>query len=107
VRQTIKSLKDYNIRVPNSIFRHLIHQLAPDEEGRVKDNHSIKEILEKIKERFLKHALRSSEEISPHVRVMRSNAEISPQPHARVMRSDEAISPHVRVMRAMKMQVHM
>ena len=96
--RVMRSSKDYNIRVPNSIFKHLIHQQAPDEEGRVKDNHFIKEILEKIKERFLKRALRNSEEISPHVRVLRSNEEISP--HVRVMRSDEAISPHVRVMRS-------
>ena len=89
--RAMRSSKEHNIRVPYSILKHFIHLQMLDEEGVVKDSHSIKATLKTLKERFLKRYSRSSEDISPHMRVMRSDEEISP--HVRVMRSVDDISP--------------
>merc|ERR1712106_94064 len=72
--RVMRSTGDPMIRVPNSIFKHLIRDL------------------------FFNREMRSADEMSPHVRVMRSDEEMSP--HVRVMRSKEEISPHVRVLRS-------
>ena len=52
--RVIRSFKEHNIIVSNRIFKHLIQQKTLDEEGEIKDSHSIKDILKKLKERFLK-----------------------------------------------------
>merc|ERR1712106_833202 len=72
--RVMRSTGDPIIRVPNSIFKHLIRDL------------------------FFNREMRSADEMSPHVRVMRNDEEMSP--HVRVMRSAEEMIPHMRVMRS-------
>merc|ERR1711874_313852 len=101
MRMDMPYSRDPKIRVPNSIFKHLIHNKQP---------HGIEVILSKIPGGFLKRYLRSMDKASPHVRLMRSDEGANPHvrvmrgddemsPTSRVLRSDEEMSPHIRVMR--------
>jgi hypothetical protein len=94
MRMDMQYSRDPKIRVPNSIFKHLIHNQQPQ---------GIEVILSKIPDRFLKRYLRSMDKGSPHVRVMRGDegakGDDETSPSARVLRSDEEMTPHIKVMR--------